>query len=78
MREYLAIVTTNRKILTLQTFKSIEEKLPASNFFRVHKSFIVALDKIESIERNCIKINNKIIPVSLTYKDAFFEKIGLP
>lgn len=77
MREYLAIVTANRKILTLQTFKSIEERLPADNFFRVHKSFIVALDKIESIERNFIKINNIIIPVSLTYKDGFFEKIGL-
>jgi len=53
------------------------EILPATNFIRVHKSYIIALDKIESVERNRIKINEKIIPVSETYKEEFYKKIGI-
>ena len=55
MNEYLRIVTADKKIMTLQNFKSMEDILPKSNFLRVHKSYIVALDKIENIERNRIK-----------------------
>lgn len=77
MREYLAIVTPSKKILTLQTFKTIEEQLPTEDFIRVHKSYIVAMNKIESIDRSGIKIKDKVIPVSLTYKEDFFHKTGL-
>ncbi len=77
MNEYLRIVTGDKKIMTLQNFKSMEEMLPKNNFFRVHKSYIVAIDKIESIERNRIKIQNMIIPISDSYKDLFFNKIGM-
>jgi len=55
----------------LQTFSSIESVLPPSNFIRVHKSFIVAIDKIDMIERNIIKINDKRIPIGVSYKDRF-------
>jgi len=77
MSEYLRIVTKEKKIMTLQNFKTIMEILPATNFIRVHKSYIIALDKIESVERNRIKINEKIIPVSETYKEEFYKKIGI-
>jgi two-component system, LytTR family, response regulator len=71
LKEYLIIYTPTEKILTLQSFKRIEEMLPASNFVRVHKSFIVALNKIESIERNRIKIGEKLIPIGESYSKYF-------
>lgn len=71
MSEYLRIVTIKEKTMTLQSFKNMEETLPKNNFVRVHKSYIVALNKIDSVERNRIRIGNKLIPVSNTYKDTF-------
>lgn len=77
MSEYLAIVTAHKKILTKQSFKEISSLLPANNFIRVHKSFMVAIDKIENIERNRIKINEVYIPISETYKSVFYGTIGV-
>lgn len=74
--DYLKVVTTNARIMTLQNFRKFEETLPQENFIRVHKSYLVAMNKIESISRNRIKIGNTLIPVSDTYKDAFYEAIG--
>jgi two-component system, LytTR family, response regulator len=74
--DYLKIVTAAVRIMTLQNFRKFEETLPSGNFIRVHKSYLVALNKIESISRNRIKIGNNLIPVSDTYKDAFYEAIG--
>jgi two-component system, LytTR family, response regulator len=71
MKEYLRIHTKTERIMTLQTFKNMEDSLPASNFFRVHKSYIVALNKIDSVEKNRITIGEHIIPISDTYRDAF-------
>ena len=73
--EYLQIVTSKTKIMTLQNFKSMEEALDDTNFVRVHKSYIVAIDKIESIERNRIKIGEILIPVSDTFKEKFYKLI---
>jgi DNA-binding LytR/AlgR family response regulator len=77
MSEYLRVVTRDKKIMTLQNFKCFEEVLPKNGFVRVHKSFMVAINKIESIERNRIRIHDTYIPISDTYKDLFFEKIGV-
>ena len=77
MNEYLRIVTKEKKIMTLQNFKSIEEILPKDNFMRVHKSYLVAIDKVESIERNRIKILKIYIPISETYREIFFNKIRM-
>jgi DNA-binding LytR/AlgR family response regulator len=74
--DYLKIVTTNARIMTLQNFKKFEATLPPENFIRVHKSYLVALNKIESISRNRIKIGNTLIPVSDSYKNAFYEAIS--
>ena len=76
MRDYRNIQIENRKILTLQTFGDLEKKLPKSLFCRVHKSFIVPLNKIDLIERNRIKIKDKLIPISETYKANFYKIIG--
>ena len=78
--DYQSIVTTKGKIMTLQNFSRLMASLPAETFVRVHKSFIVSISQIEKIERNRIRIGDKSIPISLTYKDQFFktlEKRGL-
>lgn len=70
MKEYLRIHTKDQRIMVLQSFKNLEEILPSQQFIRVHKSYMVAINKIESVERNRITILDHIIPVSDTYKDA--------
>ena len=60
-----------KPILSLTSLKALEEKLPARRFMRVHRSFIVSLDKISSLTRNSIQIGNVTIPVSDQYKDTF-------
>lgn len=76
LKDYISIFTKDERVITLQSMKKMEEALPQSQFIRVHKSYIVAVDKIESIERSRITINKKIIPVGDTYRDEFFKVIG--
>jgi two-component system, LytTR family, response regulator len=75
MKDYLRIICRDKKIMTLQSFSKLEECLPVKNFCRVHKSFIVAIDKIKSIERGVILIADQRIPISNTYKEVFFSRI---
>ena len=77
MSDYLRIVCTDKKIMTLQSFGRMEEILPKKRFCRVHKSYIVAIDSIDSIERNIIKIGTMRIPVSITYRSSFFSRIRM-
>ena len=76
MRDYRRIHTLTKKVMTLQNFSEFERLIPASLVCRVHKSFMVALSKIESIERSRIKIADQLIPVSDTYKDTFYHIIN--
>jgi two-component system LytT family response regulator len=73
LKDYISIFTTNERIITLQNMKKMEDTLPEKHFVRVHKSYIVALNKIDSIERSRIRIGDKIIPVGDTYRDDFFK-----
>jgi DNA-binding LytR/AlgR family response regulator len=75
LKDYLMIYTPVGRVLTLQNFQSLLNVLPDSEFVRVHKSFVVALNKIDNIERNRIKIGEKIIPIGETYKKPFYEVI---
>ena len=76
MRDYQRIHTVNKKIMTLQGFNELEQMIPSHLVCRVHKSFMVAINKIESIERSRIKIADQLIPVSDTYKEAFLQLIN--
>lgn len=76
MRDYRCIHTLTGKILTDQTFGSFEEQLPTSQFSRIHKSFMVSLSKIESIEKHRVKIGKELLPVSESYREPFYKKIG--
>jgi DNA-binding LytR/AlgR family response regulator len=75
MGDYWRIVTRTRRIMTLMNAKGIEEILHEPAFCRVHKSFFVAVDKIEFVERKQIKIGEILIPISDTYQKNFFELI---
>jgi two-component system LytT family response regulator len=77
MKDYLRIVCSDRKIMTLQSFSMIETSLPAKKFCRVHKSFMVAIDRIRSVERGVVCVGDHRIPVSSTYRNSFYKKTGL-
>ncbi len=64
---------TAKPLLSLTSLKALEEKLPARQFMRVHRSFIVALDKIDTVTRNSVQIGPATVPVSDQFKDAFNE-----
>jgi DNA-binding LytR/AlgR family response regulator len=75
LQNYVAVHTAEKKYITYLTFRSIEEYLPATRFIRTHKSYIVAANKVESIEGNEIKIGTHHIPISRTEKDEVMEKL---
>ncbi len=74
---YLRIVTLKAKIMTLLNFQNMENLLPSDNFIRIHKSYIVAVNKIENIERNIVKIGEQRIPVGLSYRDRFYKELKI-
>ena len=76
MRDYRRIHTINKRIMTLQNFSELVQIIPSNLVCRVHKSYMVGINKIESIERMRIKIANQIIPISETYKELFFKMIN--
>lgn len=78
LKDYVRIILkdTPRPLIALITMKGIEEKLPANRFCRVHRSYIVALDKIENIERNRIKIGKALIPVAEAKSDMLLQMIN--
>lgn len=75
LQNYVAIHTSSRKFITYLTFKGVEDYLPTDRFVKVHKSFIVALDKIDSIEGNELLVGPHHIPISRNLKEEVMEKI---
>lgn len=76
MRDYRRIHMPDKRIMTLQNFKEFEQIIPSSLVCRVHKSYMVSISKIDSIERNRIRIGEQLIPISETYKASFFQQIS--
>jgi two-component system, LytTR family, response regulator len=74
-KNYITIHTPKERILSLMTLSKIEEMLPAPQFLRVHKSWLVAINKIDSVERQRIFIGKVIIPIGDTYKDEFMKLV---
>jgi len=73
LKDYVSIFTSAERVITLQGMKKMEDALPPKHFIRVHKSYIVSINKIDSIERSRIFIGNKVIPVGDTYREDFFK-----
>ena len=78
MRDYRKIHAADRRLLTLQTFAEFERQIPPNIICRVHKSYMVALDKIDSVEKGHIRIKDRVIPISETYREQFFSLIKHP
>ncbi len=74
---YMRIFTKEKKYTILSTMKEIAEKLSGDEFVRVHRSYMVRLDKILSIEDNYIVINNKQISIGKAYKERLGEKLNM-
>ena len=77
LKDYIRICTPQKNYVTKSTMKNMIEKLPSNEFIRIHKSFIVSIDKITSFENNHIHLNmgseNVKIPLGSQYKDSFFQ-----
>jgi DNA-binding LytR/AlgR family response regulator len=77
LADYIMIFTNNNKYIVHSTMKGFQSRLPSDQFVRVHRSYIVNKDKIESIENLFIVINKKFIPIGASYKDDFMKKLNL-
>ncbi len=74
-RDYLKVVTHNKSLLVLLKFKYFEDFLPSDQFYRVHRSYMVAMDKIEKIQGNRIHIANAKIPMGNNYRNSFIDEV---
>lgn len=77
LADYVNIFTSNKRYTILSTMKAVESNLPSKDFMRIHRSYIVRLDKIREIEENTISIEGKLLPVSRSNKDNFLKKLNL-
>lgn len=75
LSDYVAIHSPEGKILTLDKMKHFAATLPTDRFIRVHKSFIISIEKIDFIERNRVVIGEKYIPIGATYAEEFWRRI---
>lgn len=75
LQNYVVIHTKDKKYITYLTFKSVEEYLPGDKFIKTHKSFIVAAEKIDSIEGNTIRMGSHEIPISRNLKEEVMETL---
>jgi len=76
-KAYVTFHTKSKNITAIASLKDLEEKLPATDFMRTHKSYIVAVKYIDSLEGNLLEINNKHLPVGKSYKEGVEKLFGL-
>lgn len=76
LKDYVILHTPNGRVVTLQTMKSLETKLPQDLFMRVHRSYIVNLGNITIIEGNTVQIDKKIIPIGKNYKESLLDMVN--
>ena len=73
--DYIKVHTSNQNLVVYKTMNAISNSLPENKFFRVHKSFIINLEKISYVEGNQIAIDNNKIPIGQKYKSIFLDTI---
>ncbi|MEN8126081.1 MAG: LytTR family DNA-binding domain-containing protein [Bacteroidota bacterium] len=73
--DYLKIYLNEKKIITRETITSIEAKLPKNDFLRIHRSYIISIDKIESFTNEFVELNKKAIPISRSYKKDVIQRL---
>lgn len=72
---YMTFITAEKKILSLLNMQEAIDLLPADKFVRIHKSYLVSLDHIESADKHDVYIKGKPIPIGITYREQFLSKI---
>ncbi|WP_121354559.1 LytR/AlgR family response regulator transcription factor [Flavisolibacter nicotianae] len=77
MGDYVKLHTPQRFYAIHSTLKAVEDRLPASSFFRVHRSYLVAIDKIDTIQNGVVFIGNKSIPVADAYRGALNKRMNI-
>ena len=75
LENYIGIYMADKKIITHSTLKAFHEKLPQQKFIQPHKSYLVAIDKINSIEGNVLHVQQYQVPISKYQKEEVLEKI---
>ncbi len=75
LKEYVKIVTEPKTYITLETFKNLEMILPSPKFLRVHKSFMVAKEKVRSMDGNLLEVGKATIPISRERKEELVQLI---
>jgi len=73
LKNYVSVYTANQRIITYQPLRELETQLPHPPFYRVHKSYIISLEKIKMIDGNALYIGDQSIPIGDTYREAFFK-----
>lgn len=76
LKEYVKIVTRDRSVITYHTISGLEEKLPGGKFYRIHRSYIVNIKAITSIEGFSVKVGKLELPVSRNERDAFVQMVA--
>ena len=76
LKEYIRIFTKNKTILTRFALGEIETLLAENNFLRIHRSFVVARDKIEAFSATDVEVGGKQLPIGRSYKDAVLAGLG--
>lgn len=74
---YIVLKVKGRELLSRMTFSQLLELLPSDKFIQVHRSYVVALDKIEVIQKQFIRIEGKEIPIGDAFKEAFFNRVNV-
>lgn len=76
LSDYVKIFTSEKMDITRETITSLEEKLSNKMFLRIHRSYIVSIDKITSYTNEFVEINNKALPISRTFKESVLQKLA--
>lgn len=74
--DYVKVYTREKMLLTKERLGTLEQSLPETLFQRIHRSYIIAIHKIDYVEGNLVKIGGERLPVSQSFKDALMEKLG--
>ena len=77
MGDYVKLFTPQKFYAVHTTLKAVEERLPPNAFLRVHRSYIVAISKIDTVQDGAIIINNKPIPVADAYRSALNKRMNI-
>jgi DNA-binding LytR/AlgR family response regulator len=77
IKDYVKIITTDKPVITYQRLSYMEEKLPENKFLRIHKSYIIAIDRITSYNNDLINVDSYELPLGRSYKQSFLKTVGV-